>query len=195
MSQHVDLVVLALHSLGGHARSVDTEDVAMVVHGLAPDRFSWKKYPEQVNLELVRVSLSDGKKASGGQRVIGSGREGWRLSAKGVRWASKNHSLSETEDYSRERARGHGGGIDERRWRAERSRIMASGAWASFVAGERIAPNDALSLFRIDVYATGKLRAGKVARLVARFSDDEQVGAFLEAVEKVLPIEQGSKET
>src|SRR5258708_38983805 len=49
--------------LGGASRSIDTEAVAVKRHELAGSLFSWQKYKEQINLELVRVSLSDAKKA------------------------------------------------------------------------------------------------------------------------------------
>src|SRR5689334_18326851 len=57
-----EIVSLAVYRLGGAQRAVDTEDVAVEAHRIAPGRFSWKKYPDQINLELIRVFLSDAKK-------------------------------------------------------------------------------------------------------------------------------------
>ena len=70
------IVVLALYFLDGHSKRVDTEDVAIKSHELAPLRFAWAKYPEQVNLELIRVALSDAKKPEKGRLIVGSGRRG-----------------------------------------------------------------------------------------------------------------------
>src|SRR5258706_12932137 len=85
------LVALALYLLGGEATLVDTEDVAVRVHELAPGRFSWRKYTDQINLELVRVALSDACK--GGEALVsGTGRTGWSLTAAGRRWAHDNIS-------------------------------------------------------------------------------------------------------
>ena len=71
-----EIVTLALFHLGGETRFVDTEDIAIKAHDLAPGQFTWRKYPEQINLELVRVSLSDAKKPENGILVSGSGTKG-----------------------------------------------------------------------------------------------------------------------
>ena len=186
MSQNVEAVVLALYQLGGHSRPIDTEDVAMRAHALAPDRFSWKKYPDQINLELVRVSLSDGKKASGGKWVEGSGREGWRLTPAGGQWAAGQPATS-GKTFGRPREAAKGGGIAERRWRAERQRVLGTAAWAAWSAGQTITEGDALDLFRIDVYTVGTLRATKITRLVAQFAGDPDLSSFLQAAEAALP--------
>jgi hypothetical protein len=78
-----EIVILAVHLLGGDQHAVDTEDVAIKAHELAPGRFSWRKYPEQINLELVRVYLSDAKKPEKGGLLLGSGRTGWSLTTHG----------------------------------------------------------------------------------------------------------------
>lgn len=56
-----ELVTVAVYLLGGELRKIDTEDTAMKAHEIAPGRFAWRKYPGQINLELVRVALSDAK--------------------------------------------------------------------------------------------------------------------------------------
>ena len=43
------LAAVALLQLEGATRAVDTEDLAMKMAALAPDRFRWKKYPEQID--------------------------------------------------------------------------------------------------------------------------------------------------
>ena len=83
----VELVTLAVFILGGEEKRIDTEDVAMKAHELAPTRFAWRKYPNQINLELVRVYLSDGKSAEKGGYIEGSGKTGWTLTPSGLRWA------------------------------------------------------------------------------------------------------------
>jgi len=81
-----ELTAMAVYLLGGTTRAIDTEDIAKKCHELAPTLFSWQKHKDQINLELVRVSLSDAKKQKNGALLIGSGREGWRLSPKGLDW-------------------------------------------------------------------------------------------------------------
>ena len=51
------IVVLAAYLAGGAQRLVDTEDIAIKANDLAPGRFSWRKYPDQINIESVRKRL------------------------------------------------------------------------------------------------------------------------------------------
>src|SRR4051794_5780323 len=98
-ASQAELVTLAVYRLGGAQRAVDTEDIAVEANKLAPGRFSWRKYPDQINLELIRVHLSDAKKRNG--MLIGAGRTGWRLTQEGLNWAEKADGSIETSDYSR----------------------------------------------------------------------------------------------
>ena len=70
----------------------DTEDVAAKCFDLAPNRFSWRKYPYP-NLESTGVALRDGKKQKNGALINGSSRIGWLLSPAGVDWAQNQDPL------------------------------------------------------------------------------------------------------
>jgi hypothetical protein len=85
---NLDVVVVALSLLGGDRHQVDTEDIAVRAQEIAPGRFVWRKYPQQINLELVRVALSDGKKREYGSLVLGSGNKGWMLTDAGRKRAA-----------------------------------------------------------------------------------------------------------
>ena len=54
-----DISVIAVFLLGGALHHIHLEDVAMKAGELSPKAFRWKKYPEQINLEAVRISLKD----------------------------------------------------------------------------------------------------------------------------------------
>lgn len=82
-----ELAVYALWLIGGATGPVDTEDVAAQCWQLAPQRFSWKKFPEYPDKDIVRVALSDAKKKKNGALVRGDGSSGWLLTARGVEWA------------------------------------------------------------------------------------------------------------
>src|SRR5438132_13427511 len=86
-----ELVTLALYRLGGAQRAIDTEDVAMEAHRIGPGWFSWKKYLDQINLELVRINLVHAKENG---LAIGLGRTGWRLTQKGLKWAEQAPKMS-----------------------------------------------------------------------------------------------------
>ena len=183
----VETITLAVYLLGGDRRAVDTEDVAMKVHELAPGRFAWRKYPAQINLELVRVYLSDAKKANKGGLVSGSGRTGWSLTSEGLKWARAAGHRAEGVAFERRREESRAGSIEENRWRRERSRILSTVAWSRWAQGERdLSVKEASELFRIDSYAGGQLRDIKITRLTSLFADDEQIGPFLDYVGRLL---------
>ncbi len=176
---------MAVYLLGGAQRAVDTEDVAVEAHKLAPGRFAWRKHAEQINLELVRVYLSDAKLKH--NMLLGSGKNGWRLTQRGLKWCEESGASISPSGSSRTRAQSRAGSVDEQRWRRERSRILATGAWKLWAAGERAIPNaDAKEVFRIDSYARGSLLETKLTRLRAMFIDDPELGPFLDNLIKDL---------
>ena len=182
-----EVVTLVVFLLGGDQRAIDTEDIAIRAHQLAPGRFSWRKYPEQINLELVRVYLSDAKKPDKGKTLIGSGRTGWRLTQRGLKWAEATSHKSKNLQTSRTRAQSRSGSIDEQRWRRERVRLQSTDAWRAWVNGERDIPfGNAKEVFRIDSYAKGDLREAKLTRVTSLFSDDDELKPFLEHLVDIL---------
>ena len=60
------LVVLALYGLGGES---DLESVAIQAFEMFPGLFTWKSYPQYPDKDVVRVHLSDAKKAQFGRLV------------------------------------------------------------------------------------------------------------------------------
>jgi hypothetical protein len=174
-----EVVTLAVYLLGGAQRAIDTEDIAVEAHKLTPGRFSWRKYPDQINLELIRVYLSDAKLKH--NMLLGSGKIGWRLTQLGLKWCEESGALLSSRGSSRTRAQSRSGSVDEQRWRRERSRILATGAWKLWAAGERAIPSaDAKEVFRIDSYARGSLLETKLTRLRAMFIDDPELRPFLD---------------
>ena len=189
--RQLDVVLLAVHLLGGGRKSVDTEDVAVKCHELAPGLFSWQKYHDQINLELVRVVLSNAKKRLYGQLLSGSGREGWRLSPRGIDWIASEGDELLREGFAPIVVSDSVLGLLMQYARARKSRIFSSAAWKSSSEQKTISLRDARSLFRIDEYATNKILDNKVVRLRSQFEDDEQIRPFIrEATELIL----GNKE-
>jgi len=174
----MEMVTLAVYLLGGAQKAIDTEDIAVKAHQISPGRFSWKKYPNQINLELIRVYLSDAK--TKGDYVIGAGRTGWRLTQKGLAWAEKASTEIGKIDTSRSRAQMRSGSIDEQRWHRERSRLISSAAWNLWSSGGEIGPAEAKEVFRIDSYAKGDLRESKITRLQSLFTEDKEIAPFLD---------------
>jgi hypothetical protein len=175
----VEVVALAAFLLGADRHPVDTEDIAMKAAELAPGRFSWRKYPEQINLEWVRVRLSEGKGDEYGW-LEGKGQEGWTLTPKGQKWAREAaHTLLGRQLSSHRESSGLGA-VDERRKRRERARILATSAWRSWQGQrEAITEREAQDVFRIDSYSVGRMRHMKVTRLASLFEGDSEIEPFL----------------
>lgn len=173
---------MALYVLGGATGVIDTEDVAVQAHAIAPGRFSWRKYPDQINLELVRVALVGARRPENGALVSGKGTSGWSLTPAGVRWCEERADVLLTRDLRKSRAERRAGSIDEQRWQRERARVLTSPAWASWQARSELTREAAHDLFRIDRYVVGRARELKVNRLREMFAADEEIGPFIEAV-------------
>lgn len=163
---------------------VDTEDIAVKANQLAPGRFCWRKYRDQINIENVRTFLSDAKKPKNGQLLVGSGKEGWMLTEKGFKFAKDRIDELEATDLTRVRQTS-----EEKKWTArEKSRILLTPAYEKFIKGdpESITVQEAETLFRIDDYVREKARERRILRILNAFSDDDHVGkAVLYLSEKV----------
>src|SRR2546427_7389250 len=100
-----ELVIYVLSLLGGESKRLHTEDITVKCHELFPGSFSWTKYPNYPDKDIVRVALTDARKSQHGALVEGrSGQkrgqsaktnrgpvpDGWMLTRAGVQWVSEN---------------------------------------------------------------------------------------------------------
>jgi hypothetical protein len=175
-----EIVTLAVFLLGGTARPVDMEDVAIKANEneIAPGRFAWRKYKNQINLDAVRRRLWDAKLPKLGYRFLrGSEGEGWLLTESGAEFcrlaAPKLASKPSTTAPSNR---------NEQRWiSAERTRLCSSAAFEAFQAGklESLTRRDTSSFFRLDEYVTGEARDRKIDRILNAFKDDAELGSLV----------------
>ncbi len=175
-----EIVTLAVYLIGGDTQYVDTEDVAVKANEIAPSRFTWRKYPDQINIENVRAFLSDAKKDKNGGFLKGAGKDGWLLTENGVAFAQARLTSLEHVDLSRERL-----SAKDRRWlQHERTRMLSSEAFEKFSAGmhDAITLQEAESFFRLDVYVTGNAREDKIIRALNAFGNDPQLGVAVKAL-------------
>jgi len=173
LSNH-EIVTLAAYLVGGDSRYVDTEDIAMKTNKLAPGRFTWKKYKDQINLEAVRKRLWDARKKEKGAYLLGSAKKGWLLTEAGLKFAKLHMNSIGNADLSRQ-------SIDpkERKWRqSEKARLLASEAYAKLQAGgvESVSKREAEAFFRIDDYVIGDARQQKILRVKNVFGKDVDLG-------------------
>ena len=180
LSNH-DTVLLAVYLLGGESGPIDTEDIAVKVNILAPGAFTWRRYPNQINLEIVRVVLSNLKRSQGGRLLVGAGKDGWMLTERGLQSAKEFSGKS-----GRSRAGKTPLSQKEKSWmRSERERMLRSPAYAKFRAGELegVSEQEAAAFFRLDSYVTGRAREQKLLRLINVFGDDADLGDAVKALE------------
>ncbi len=83
------LVTLAVAELGGQNNYIDREEVAIHVNVLAPGRFNWRRYPENIDLEAVSVALRDARKERYGGLLTSDNRKGWMLTPSGIKWLTE----------------------------------------------------------------------------------------------------------
>ena len=176
-----ELVTLAVFLLGGEAKPVDLEDIAMQANEIAPGRFAWRKYRSQINIKNIDAFLWDAKKPKNGSYVLNSGKDEWLLTAHGVAFARERITELSRIDVSRKALSAR-----DKNWiRSERERMLASRAFAEYRAGgsNSVSEQEAEAFFRLDSYVTGKAREQKLLRLLNVFGDDAELGEAVKALE------------
>jgi len=170
------VVTLAIYLAGADTQTVDTEHIAVHAHRLAPGRYRWKYYPEQIDIEKVAESLRDAQKARYGHMVQGARGLGWMLTRAGLDFARTHIEHTGKPDLTRAR---------EERWvKPERLRLLASSAYAHMQSGvpEAITNEEIDAFFRIDDYVSGPARSRKIERLLNQFGDDPELGPIIRAL-------------
>jgi len=172
-----DIVTMAVFHLGGAARYIHVEDVAMKAAKLSPKRFCWKKYPDQTNLELVRLALKN-ELASVNRRIVGGIRDGWMLTPTGLSWCltasggGNNRSL-----------------IDE--LHQEIDRAKKTPAFIKTIGGRRdqVSVLEVENLIRVNDYFTARDRKERILALANAAVLDPQLRLVLATLK-----DQGFKE-
>lgn len=157
---------LALFQLGGAERAVDTEDLAMKVAELAPGRFRWKKYPEQIDLEAVRLSVKNLLRDVP-PFVTGSMRHGWMLTPNGVAWCAQ--------------VAGQRRGEEAERWAEAVAALRQTEACGKFERGEAaaITVHDVRRFLRVDEYTSTRRRKERVQAVLNVTSGHPQLAALV----------------
>jgi len=177
---NIEIVTLAVYLLGGDSEYMDTEDIAFKTNELAPRRFAWQKYPDQINIEKVRTSLSDAKKPKNGGYLFGLHSEGWILTENGLKFAKMRVKDLESIDISRSPLN-----KKEIAWKnREKSRMLATIAYEKVDSQNvnSVTVQDAENFFRLDDYVIGRARERKIARIIAAFSDDPDLSQVIKTL-------------
>lgn len=176
-----EIGVLSVYLLGGESKYIDTEDIAVKANELAPGRFLWRKYKNQINMEVVRKRLSDAKTDGD---LLGSYSKGWILSEKGLQYAKEHIKALKNTDLSR-------APMNKKEmilYHREKERMLASIAYEKVISNESdyITPKEAEDFFRVDDYVTGAARREKLIRIINTFGDDLELSQAIKILsEKV----------
>lgn len=174
------MVVLAMLRLGGDSRGLDMEDIAIECHKVSPKTFAWRKYPEQINLDLVANAMRDGKRDRNGALINGGQNTGWRLTMAGQEYAqnlvttgavtSNPNSVPEFR------------GAEGKRVKQEYSRVLQSEAFGQWSSGTHVSESAMNSLLKINAYTSKELLEIKKTRLARCRGITKQMDSFLDEV-------------
>jgi hypothetical protein len=170
-----EIVVIAAFRAGAAGLHADTEDIAVKANEIGPGRFTWKKYPEQINIDTLRKRLWDARKRG---HLVGSERDGWLLTETGTMFARRYRRSLGAEKTTRL-------SLNERKWRRmEKVRLLATAAHLKFTSGEMssITSREAQGFFRIDAYVSKSAMENKILRILNAFSDDHEIGPAVKYV-------------
>jgi hypothetical protein len=176
LSNH-QIVTLAVYLLGGDSHYIDTEDVAVKANEIAPNRFVWRKYPEQINIENVRTFLSDAKKEKNGGLLTGSGKKGWLLTEQGIQFAKTEVSKLSAVDLTRDRLT-----TRDRQFRKnERVRLLSSRAYQKCreQGVDAVTIEEIRVFFRLGDYVSDEAGKLKVSRALNLFGEDPELGQMV----------------
>ena len=178
---NTELVTIAVYLLGGDSNFVDIEDIALKANELAPGRFTWKKYPEQISKWNVGKRLADARNPKKGGYLLGSYKDGWMLTQNGLKFCKKRVRDLEGTDISRPPLN-----KQEMAWRSrEKVRMLATMAFEKAISNtDMVSAQEAEAFFRIDDYVTGEARQRKIARAINAFGDDSKLGEVIRSLAK-----------
>lgn len=178
------IVVLATYMAGGEGAYVDTEDIAIRANELAPGRFSWRKYKQQINIETVRKRLWDATKPEKGGHLIGSERDGWLITPSGVKFCKKHLKAFANGPVPINRTSKREGS-----WiLKEKARLLAEPAFQKLQEGHanQITPIEAERFFRVDDYVVGEARKRKLQRTIEAFRSDAELSSAISKIAKIV---------
>lgn len=173
-----EVVVLTAYLAGAQKSVADTEDIAVKANELAPGRFTWRKYKDQINIDTVRKRLWDATKPEKGGYLIGSEKAGWRLTKAGYDFARKGVKKTNTIELGKQRKSRE----EHTSHTRELRRMILEDAFIKFAKGraQDITKGDAERFFRIDDYVTGQSRSAKIERFKIIASSNRRLSQAIE---------------
>ncbi|OQY99712.1 MAG: hypothetical protein B6D41_00810 [Chloroflexi bacterium UTCFX4] len=162
---NVEILLIAVGNCGGKTQAIHTEDIAIEAFEIAPNRFGWRKYPERIDLELVRRALTSAVQKKP-PLLEGSVRRGWMLTKSGVQWLEQNSSNISGLQGNRRGSLANA--LD-----MERTRLRETNAWRKYQSGiTDWTVNDLYEFARINEYFSNTKRRERIT-LISNAVEDE----------------------
>jgi hypothetical protein len=177
---NIEIVTIAVYLLGGNSNPINTEDIAVKSNELAPGRFTWLKYPDQIDMEKVRKRLSDAKNPKKNGYLLGLHKDGWRLTETGLNFVKNNIKYLKLDNISRPP-------INKKEklfYNREKNRMLATSAYQKIKNSnvDAITQAESESFFRIDEYVKGEMRRQKIEQIITSFNDDPELGYVIKTL-------------
>lgn len=177
-----ELVTVACYLQQTKGQPADLEDIAVQAAALAPGRFSWRKYPDQIHLNAVRMALVHAMEGRT-PRVSRVGKTEFKLTARGLAWARKvvtDRSIPRPSPRRSIREQRAGDSTSQARlWvQHEGRRLRSQPAFEKFLHGlsDSVTRNEAEQFFRLDEYVSRETRRARVEQLGHAFAADSELG-------------------
>lgn len=173
--KNIELVTIALYQIGGATKSKDTEDIAIQVDKIDPERFKWKnkKYKKFIDKSLVLESLKAAKNRAIGALLNGNDDKGWILTSDGLKFSKHSKNLFSGLVIRKKRLTK----IEKNYLLREEYRIVNSEAYLKFTSDRKkeISQIDLKKLFKIDDYTTKKDLDKRIVKLLDNFPENHGV--------------------
>lgn len=156
---NVEILTLVIYWLGGAVTPVDLEDAAVEAFNLAPKKFSWIKYADQIDLRIVQYAIRDACKADISY-LKGTSKHGYMLTESGLEWAKKFDEKKQLSTASRKMSPTD---LIDR----EILRLQSTRAYQKFVTGEKdkITLMDFREFTRVNDYFPEHIRKQRYSKI------------------------------
>lgn len=144
------IVTWATSDLGGATKAVNIEDIALRAYEISPEKFSWRKYPDRIDLRVVQYALKDAASTHKGEPLLkGSLKHGYMLTPYGLEWSESNRLINKDNLQSSSRKQSTADKLS-----IEQARLLTSTAFIKFESGkfEEIRYSDFQEFMRVNEY-------------------------------------------
>lgn len=183
------LVTMAVALLGGDSDYCDREDIAIKVNEIASKRFTWRKYPERIDLSAVGTALRDAKKSKNGELLTGNNTQGWMLTRNGIQWV-KTLNL---DSFISEAALKHRRNSITANQEAECQRLRRTEAYKLYIAGDldKLSIQEFYQFARVNEYFHAKSKERRFVIIDNAVMDDENLSELWALLKKRFVEEVG----